>query len=250
MTIYHHETGSEDAPALILSSALGTTAEMWQPQLPDLSTRFRVITYDHRGHGRSSVPPGPYSLADLASDVLGLMDELTISAADFAGLSLGGMVGMWLGVYAPQRVMRLALLCTFAEIDSPELWTERAKTVRDSGTASMIDASIDRWFTTDFQQSNPQVVARYREVLAAVPDEGYAACCEAIRAMDVASHLNEIEAQTLVIAGTHDAGATPAVGRGLAQAIPNGRFEEVEAAHLANVEKPDAVSGLLIDHFA
>lgn len=244
------ERGPTDAPPLILSSSLGTTSEMWDAQVEPLSERFRVIVYDHRGHGRSPVPPGPYTLEELARDVLSLMDRLSIGKTSFAGLSLGGMVGMWLGANAVDRVDRLALLCTFADVRSREMWRDRAALVRESGTASMADASIDRWFTPGFQRSHPAVVSRYREILADISDEGYAGCCEAIETMDVASSLDRIGAPTLVIAGSDDGGATPEVMRNLTEAIPGARYAEAKAAHLANVEQSGEVTELLSEHFA
>lgn len=243
------DLGPRDGHPVILSSSLGTTSEMWVAQVESLSPTFRVIAYDHRGHGNSAVPPGPYSLDQLAGDVLSLMDRLSIEKAGFAGLSLGGMVGMWLGANAADRIDRLALLCTFAEVPSREMWRDRAAQVRESGTVSMADASIDRWFTPRFQESYPDVVRRYREILVSIPDEGYAACCEAIETLDVASALGRIVAPALVISGSHDGGATPEIGRGLAASIPGARYAEVAGAHLANVEQPDEVTKLLSEHF-
>jgi 3-oxoadipate enol-lactonase len=159
------------------------------------------------------------------------------------------MVGMWLGANAADRIERLALLCTFADVPSRQLWRDRAAQVRKSGTAAMADASIDRWFTPGFQESQPAVIRRYREIVASIPDEGYAGCCEAIETMDIVSSLDRIEAPTLVISGSHDRGATPEIGRELANSIPKAGYSEVAAAHLANVERPDEVAALLSEHF-
>lgn len=250
--IAHYEYGRRDADStpLILSSSLGTTSEMWAPQVKALSETFHVITFDHRGHGRSAVPPGPYSLADLGGDVIGLIDALSIEKANFAGLSLGGMVGMWLGINAPERVESLALLCTYAKADSLGLWDERASQVRASGTEALVETSIERWFTAGFRHSNPHTVEGFRRMLASVPDEGYAGCCEAIATMTVANGLGDITAPTLVVAGTHDTGATPELSYRLTASIPDAHFVEVSAAHLANVEASATVSSLLHDHFA
>lgn len=248
--IAYERIGSTRGPALLLSSSLGTNREMWEPQIAALSERFQVIAYDHRGHGSSPVPDGPYSLADLGDDVIDLLDRLSIERASFAGISLGGMVGMWLGVNAPDRVDRLALLCTFAESPSREMWVERAATVRESGTGVMVEPSIDRWFTAGYQEAQPDSVNRFRRMLEHTPDEGYAGCCEAIATLAMGDSLHRISATTLVIAGTHDAGATPDIGRRLASSIPGARYAEVKAAHLANVEAPGAVSSLLMEHFA
>lgn len=250
--IAHYEYGRRDADSipLILSSSLGTTAEMWAPQVEALSETFHVITFDHRGHGQSAVPLGPYSLADLGRDVIGLMDTLSIEKANFAGLSLGGMVGMWLGINTPERVERLALLCTYAEAASPRSWHERAAQVRESGTEALLETSIEGWFTAAFRSSNPHTVEEFRRMLASVPDEGYAGCCEAIATMTVANGLGDITAPTLVVAGAHDTGATPELSHRLTASIPEAHFAEVSAAHLASVEASADVSSLLHDHFA
>lgn len=239
-----------DSTPVILSSSLGTTSEMWAPQVEALSEAFHVITFDHRGHGKSLVPPGPYSLDDLGGDVIGLMDALSIERANFAGLSLGGMVGMWLGINAPERIESLALLCTFAEADSPALWHERAARVRESGTEVLLEPSIERWFTAAFRSSNPHTVEDFRRMLASISDEGYAGCCEAIATMTVANGIGGISAPTLVVAGTYDTGATPELSHRMTAAIPDAHFAEVSAAHLANVEASADVSSLLHDHFA
>jgi len=247
---YEHGRRDEGSTPLILSSSLGTTSEMWAPQVEALSETFHLITFDHRGHGRSAVPPGPYDLADLGRDVLDLMDTLSIEKANFAGLSLGGMVGMWLGINSPERVERLALLCTYAEAASPVLWHERAAQVRESGTEALLEASIERWFTAAFRSSNPHTVEGFRRMLASVSDEGYAGCCEAIATMTLSNELGNIAAPTLVIAGAYDTGATPEMSHRLTASIPDAHFAEVAGAHLANVEASAVVSSLLHDHFA
>jgi 3-oxoadipate enol-lactonase len=252
MIIAHYEHGRSDPDSVpvIFSSSLGTTSEMWTPQTEALSETFRVITFDHRGHGKSAVPAGPYTLAELGADVIGLMDTLSIEKANFVGLSLGGMVGMWLGVNAPERIEKLALLCTFAEVNSPELWHDRASVARGAGTEALVEASIERWFTTGFRDSNPQTVKGFRRMLAAVPDEGYAGCCEAIATMAIAEALGVITAPTLVVSGSHDISATVEMGKRLAASIPGAHFTEVPAAHLANVEASVVVNRLLHDYLA
>lgn len=247
--IGHYRSGNPDGFPLFLSSSLGTTAAMWDPQRDALGESHAVVTYDHRGHGGSEAPPGPYTLDELGGDVLRLMDRLSVATADFAGLSLGGMVGMWLAENAPERIRRLALLCTYAEVASPDMWRQRAETVRNLGTESMIEGSIERWFTSDYRQSHQDTVASFEDMLGSVPDEGYASCCEAIATMSIDSGLDQIQSPTLVIAGTRDVGATPEIGRALAGAIPGARYAEVDAAHLASVEQTQPVSNLLVEHF-
>jgi 3-oxoadipate enol-lactonase len=248
-TIAYYRSGAAHGFPLVLSSSLGTTAKMWSPQLARLGDDHSMITYDHRGHGRSAAPVGPYGLDDLGQDVLDLLDFLSIGSADFVGLSLGGMVGMWLALNAPARIRRLALLCTYAEVTAPEMFRNRAALVRNEGTKSIVDNSIKRWFTHGFRKENPVLVRRFEANLEAVSDEGYASCCEAIATMSINSRLDEIDVPTLVVAGTQDTGATPRLVHALAESIPGSRFEMVDAAHLASVEQAKLVNSLLVDHF-
>jgi 3-oxoadipate enol-lactonase len=208
-----------------------------------------VIRYDHRGHGASPGPAGSYRLADLANDVLEILDSNGFDRVDFAGLSLGGMVGMWLAQHAPERVDRLALLCTYAQAAHPEIWGERAQQVRRLGTDSVVASSTERWFTESFRREDPAQVEQFSTELAEVSDEGYAGCCEAIQTMDIASGLDQIAARTLVVAGTMDVAAPAETMRSLAQSIPAAHYAEVEAAHLANVEQPAQLGELLARHF-
>ncbi|SDQ36198.1 3-oxoadipate enol-lactonase [Thermostaphylospora chromogena] len=248
----HHEIiGAPDAPPLILASALGAAGRMWDPQRAALAERFRVIVYDHRGHGRSPVPPGPYTLDDLGGDVLALLDHLGLSSVRFAGLSLGGMVGMWLASHAPERVERLALLCTSARLGTPEVWRERAEAVRRGGTAAVADAVLERWFTPDLRRRSPETVAAVRETFLSTPAEGYAACCAAIETMDLTGDLASITAPTLVLAAKDDP-STPVEphAKTIADGIAGARLVIVpDAAHLVNVERPDVVTRHLLDHF-
>jgi 3-oxoadipate enol-lactonase/4-carboxymuconolactone decarboxylase len=242
--------GPEGAPVLVLAASLGTSMAMWDDQVEALGQRFRVLRYDHRGHGRSEVPAGPYSIAELGADLVGLLDALGLERVHLAGLSLGGMVAMWVAANAPGRIDRLALLCTSARIEPASIYTERAAKVRASGTASVADEVVARWFTPGFPVSWPPLAARAVGMLAATPDEGYAGCCEAIAAMDLRAELGSIRAPTLVVAGDRDQ-ATPAEHTDLlASSIPGARLAVVKgAAHLATMEQPEAVTQLLLDHF-
>lgn len=243
MTLHHRLDGPEGASVLVLSSSLGTTHEMWEPQLPALSRSFRVLRYDHPGHGGS--PLGPRTIDGLASAVLELLDELAFRTVAFCGLSLGGMVGMWLGANAPERIERLVLACTAPHLPPPELLQERADTVRAHGVEAIADAVVARWFTPGFRDEHPETVRRYRDMLAATPAEGYARCCEAIRDMDLRPDLARIDAPTTLIFGRHDPVVTEDGRRALAS-IPGAQAVELDAAHLANVEEPDAFSAALL----
>jgi 3-oxoadipate enol-lactonase len=238
------EPAGREVPVLLLGPSLGSSGAMWAPQVPVLARHLRVVRFDHRGHGRSPVPPGPYTVADLGRDVLALMDHLGIARAHYAGLSLGGMVGMWLAAHAPARIDRLALLCTAAHLPPAQGWLDRAAAVRAGGLAAVADAVLARWFTPEFTDTQP-----YRQMLLATPAEGYAACCEAIAELDLRPVLGTIAAPTLVIAGEQDPATPPELGQQIASAIPGATFVTVpRAAHLANVERAETVTGLLAAH--
>jgi 3-oxoadipate enol-lactonase len=240
--------GADAAPPLILSNSLGSTSEMWDPQVPALSERFRVIRYEHRGHGDAPVPPEPYDLEDISGDVLALMDRLGVERADFAGLSLGGMVGMWIGINAPERIGRLVLLCTSPMLSREHDWALRGRTVREQGTGAVAEGVVERWFTPDYAASNPEIVAGMRAMVTDTPAVGYAGCCGAIERMDLVPELGSIRAPTLVIAGTNDPATPPAHAEIIAAGIPDCRMELVHAAHLANYERPAEVTRLILSH--
>jgi 3-oxoadipate enol-lactonase len=246
----HYEIGGpDDAPLLVLSNSLGSTPAMWDAQLPALAERRRVVRYDHRGHGGSPVPPGPYSLADLGADALALLDRLGAERVHWCGLSLGGMVGMWMAINAPERIDRLVLCCTSAKLGPPSMWVERAAIVRAEGVEAIADAGIGRWLTLGFIAREPEAAAAVRAMLAATPAEGYAGCCAAIEHMDLMDQLGAIRAPTLVIAAAQDPATPPEHGERIAAGIPGARFALVDdAAHLATVEQPAAMTELIAGH--
>jgi 3-oxoadipate enol-lactonase len=252
VTALHHDVhGPRDAPALLLGGSLGTTLRMWDGQLA-LAGRLRLVRFDHRGHGASPVPPGPYEIADLARDVLALMDHLGLERASFAGLSIGGMVGMWLGANAPERLDRLVLLCTAAHMPPAEVWRDRAAAVRAAGSTEPIaDAVVERWLTPAFAAEHPEVLAGLRAMLTASPPDGYAACCGAIERMDLRPLLARIAVPTLVVSGSDDLSTPPEKQAAIAAAVPGARHEVVApAAHVAAVEQADAVNRLIEEHLA
>ncbi len=240
--------GEPGAPPLLLVGSLGTSLRMWAPQMDAALAHFRVLRAECRGHGGSEVPPGPYAVDELARDVLALLDSLGIAAVSYCGLSLGGMIGMWLAARAPDRIGRLALCCTSAWLPPAEAWISRAAAVREYGTASIRDQVVDRWFTAAFRERDPATVRWAAEMLAATPAEGYAGCCEAIAALDLRPALPAIAAPTLVIAGAADPATPSAHGAAIAAGIPGARLSLVQAAHLANIEAAPAVNDLLMRH--
>ena len=242
--------GPPGAPVLVLSNSLGTDYSMWDVQMPMLQRCFRVLRYDSRGHGVSAVPPGPYTIEMLGRDALALLDALAVRQAHFCGLSLGGMVGMWLAAHCPERIDRLALCNTAARMGPPQFWDARIEAVRREGLATTSASIVARWFTPAFFAAEPATVETMRRMLARMPTDGYIACCEAIRDMDQREALPRIRAKTLVLAGSDDAAATPADGRYLAETIPGARYLELPTAHLSNIEAPQPFNDALIRFFS
>lgn len=249
--LHHTIDGPDRAPVLVLGASLGTTGAIWQPQLPALTARFRVVRYDHRGHGRSPALAGPYRLDDLGGDLLALLDTLGTDRVHLAGVSIGGAVAAWLAAHAPDRVDRLALLATSPRFGTPARWAERAATVRAEGMAAIADQLVARWFTPAFVSRQPAVAGWVRHQLVTTAPDPYAACCAALAELDLSPLLGSITAATLVLAGADDPVSPPDHARAIGDSIPHARVETVPgAAHLLNVEQPDRVSGLLVDFFS
>ena len=243
MRLWHDWHGAEDAPVLVLPCSLGTSRELWAPEL--FTARYRVLRYEHRGHGDSEVPPGPYTLEELAGDALALLDELGLERVTWCGLSLGGMVGMWLGANAPERLDRLVLACTSARVPSPGAYAERAGLVREQGIEPVADAVVARWFTP---QAPPELPARFREILVSTPPEGYAGCCEALAGWDFRDELPRVSVPTLVLAGTADEATPRADTDLLAARIPGARHFVLDGApHLANLERPAEFAAAVLE---
>ncbi len=236
LNVHYALTGAAEAPAVVLSNSLGTNFTMWDPQVPALEKEFRVLRYDTRGHGQTSVTPGPYTIEQLAGDVLRLLDALSLDRVHFCGLSMGGMIGMWLGAHAGARLRRLVLCNTAAKIGTLETWNTRIENVRKGGMKALAPAVIERWFTPEFRRRSPETVMPVQRMVENSPPEGYLACCEAIRVMDQREAIAAIRVPVLVIAGSKDASIPPADGRFLAERVAGARYAELEAAHLSNIE--------------
>lgn len=239
--------GPDHAPVVVLSNSLGTTLSMWDSQVPALSQKFRVLRYDMRGHGLTTMTPGPYTIEGLARDVVGLLDALKIERAHFCGISIGGALGQWLGVNAADRFKSLVLSNTAARIGTPDGWNTRIKAIREGGMAALADAVVPRWFTDGFVKKSPKVVDATRQMLLRTPPEGYIATCAALREMDPRETVAQISVRTLVVAGAHDAVTTPADARFLVDRIPAAQYAELNAAHLSNIEAADAFTAALIN---
>jgi 3-oxoadipate enol-lactonase len=249
MNLHHRFDGPEDASVLVMGSSLGTSGAMWDEQVPAFSQSFRMLRYDTRGHGESPVPPGPYTMDELGADVLELLDRLGIERASFCGLSIGGMIGMWCASEAPERIERLVLCCTVPHFPPPELWNERADTVRAQGMEPMVEPALERWLPPDIRRARPEADEHLRAMIASTPPEGYAGCCEAIRDMDLRGRLSAIAAPTLVLAGSDDPSTPKEKVRPIADAIDGAGFVVIEgAAHIANMAQPDAFNRAVLGH--
>lgn len=245
-TFFYRFDGPVDAPLLTLSNSLGTDHSMWEAQLPAFMRHFRILRYDSRGHGASTTPLGPYAIEDLGQDVLHLYEALGITRAHFCGLSMGGMVGMWLAANAPERVDRLTLCNTAALLGPPQLWDARIEAIHARGMPAIAQSVMARWFTPPFIGQASSVIDQMRQVLVNTSAEGYTGCCEAIRDMDQRAILSRIQAPTLVIAGALDTATTPEDGRFLAISITGARYIELPVAHLSNIEAAEAFNDAVV----
>jgi len=248
MRLAHRLDGPESRPVLVFGNSLGTTWELWDGQVAALADVWRIVRFDHPGHGRSPLPDGALTVESIADDVLGLVDELGLERLTFCGLSLGGAVGMAAARLAPDRIERLVLCCTSARFGEPEGWHDRARLVRAGGTAIVAERVLERWFTDGTRRTDTATAARFRTMLEAVPSEGYAACCEALALWDARGELGAISARTLVVAGERDIATPPADGAFLAESIPGATLTVLPgAAHLANIEQPELFERALVE---
>jgi 3-oxoadipate enol-lactonase len=237
--IHYALEGPAAAPVLAFSNSLGANFSMWDLQAAEFRASFRILRYDTRGHGKTSVTPGPYSADQLGKDLLALLDGLHLKQIHFCGLSMGGMIGMWLGIHAPERLDKLLLCNTSAKFGTPDAWHSRIEAVRKGGMKTISSAVIERWLTPAFRSKDPAGAARIQQVLEGTDPEGYVACCVAIRDFDYRDRLKAIGVPTLVITGAHDPSTPPTDGHFLAQHIPRAKYAELNAAHLSNVEDRD-----------
>lgn len=240
--------GPEDAPVLLLSNSLGTDMSMWDAQIDAFSAKFRVLRYDQRGHGASDAPVGAYSLDRLGRDAVELLDQLQLDRVHFCGLSLGGMTGQWLGIYAPERLNGLVLANTSSYMGPPTGWDSRIAAVRDKGMAPLAQASVERWFTPAFAAASPDALGSIVATLKATNPVGYAGCCAAIRDMDLRPVVHAVAKPACIIGGVQDPSTPPTHSEALAQAIDGTSLVMLDAAHLSNVELPQAFADAVLSH--
>ncbi len=244
--------GPENAPVLLFSNSLCTRLEMWDEQARAFAGPYRVLRYDKRGHGESDVPPGPYDFDMLSRDVLGLLDGLGLDKVDYCGLSMGGMSGQWLAANAPERFGKMVFANTASAIGPASIWEERMALARQGGMEGVCEATIERWFTQDFRAEGGEALDKVRAMISSTPLEGYVACCEALRDMDLRDLLPRIQVPVLVIIGAEDPATTPELGNYIADNIAGAQRHVIEGvAHLSNVQAPAeftrAVSAFLLN---
>jgi 3-oxoadipate enol-lactonase len=240
--------GEASLPALLLSNSLGTTLEMWKPQVDELSKNFHVIRYDTRGHGGSPITPGPYEFKDLGADVLAIMDALEVDRGMFCGLSMGGHTGLWLAINAAKRFQAIAVCNSAARIGTVDGWRERAASVRQGGVSGMHDlakSAPSRWFTDQFITRSPDIVKQTQQGLENVSPEGYAACCDALATSDLRGDLPAINTPMLFLAGLSDPVTTLLDAQQMQCLVSTSQLKTIAASHLSNIEAPHEFTNIV-----
>lgn len=245
--IHYTLEGPAEAPTLVLSNSLGTNVHSWDNILPALASRYRVLRYDTRGHGQSTVSDPPYSIPQLGSDLLQLIDHLRLDRPHLCGLSLGGLTAIWLAIHHPSRFNRFIFANTGARIGTVPMWDDRIATIRTSGMKPLAETMMHRWFTSSFMQQHPQEIALPRAVMEQTDPDGYIGCCLALRDEDLRPHVTEIQSQCLVITGTYDVATPPNLGQWLHEQLTHSKYIELEAAHLSAWEVPEAFQSAILD---
>ena len=239
--------GPANAPVLMMSNSLGTNLHMWDDQAPAFSKQFRLVRYDRRGHGKSEAPQGPYTMDRLGRDVLSIADALGVKRFNWCGLSMGGMVGQWLGANAPDRLEKLIVSNTHYYYGDKQPWHDRIKFAQDKGLAALAPMQMERWFTKSFREKNAQAIARISEMFVATPLGGFIGCCEAVRDMDFRQSTPTITVPTMVIVGSQDPATPPAAGEDIHKMIKGSTLVAIDAAHLSNVEQPKAYTDAVLN---
>jgi 3-oxoadipate enol-lactonase len=239
VTLHYEISGAEPLPVLVFSNGLGTTMRMWEPQIDAFSKHFRVLRCDTRGHGQSRVTPGPYTIEQLSWDIVRLLDALQIERANFCGLSMGGLIGMFLGTNAGDRFHKIVLCDTAAKIGTNDSWNTRIQAVQSGGMKAISAGVIERWLTASFRTCHPEETQAIQAMLEAANPEGYIACCAALRDTDLRSTIRTIRNPCLALTGTHDMTSPPEEAHFLERSIPGAAYAEISAAHLSNVEARD-----------
>jgi 3-oxoadipate enol-lactonase len=248
--IYYEIEGQSNAPVLMLSNSIGTNLSMWDDQVPAVTQKFRLLRYDRRGHGKSGAPKGAYTMDQLGRDALAVADAAGAKRFYWCGLSMGGMVGQWLGANAPDRLEKLVITNTHSYYDDKKPWNDRIKLVSEKGLAAIGDAMMERWFTEGFRKGSPDKVARVRAMFVATPDDGFIGCSQAVRDMDFRESNKRITTPTLVIVGEKDVATLPVWGEEIAKQIKGAKLVSIpDVSHLANIGQPKAYTDAVLNFF-
>jgi 3-oxoadipate enol-lactonase len=244
----HSQTTDPSVPVVTLSHSLATNLSMWDPQLPALGARYRLLRYDTRGHGGTDVAPGPYTLEMLARDAFEVLSALEVERTHFVGLSMGGMIGQLLALTHPEKVRSLVLCDTSSRVppEARSTWDERIRMAETHGMEPHVEPTLGRWFTAPFHERRPDVLDRVRAMIRATDPKGYTGCCHAIKMLDLTDRLTEIKVPTLILVGEEDPGTPVAASRAIHERIKGSRLVVIpSASHLSNIEQPDAFNEAL-----
>lgn len=244
--LHYEQSGAVDGPVLVLANSLGSNLHMWDKVLPSLEKLLPILRFDLRGHGKSSVPQPPYSIEQLGSDLLMLMDYLSIDRAHLCGLSLGGLVSIWAGIHAPERFDRIIFANTAARIGTRDGWEQRIATVQSSGMDGLALRTLERWFTSAYREQHPAEMETIRHMVAATDPAGYCGCCAALRDTDLRGDIDAIEAPCLVITGIHDPATPPSDGLAIHAALRHSSYVEFDSSHLSAWEMADEFAGAVL----
>lgn len=240
-------TGDESKPALMLSNSLGTNFHMWDDQMPEWSKHFRIIRYDRRGHGGSDVTPGAYTMEQLGKDVLGILDALKVQKTNWCGVSMGGMVGQWLGANAPERFIKMVYSFNTYHYADKSSWNDRINIVQEKGLAPMASGNMERWFSASFREKNPDKLKRMTEMFLSTKPEGWIGCGSAVRDMDHRELLPKIKVPVLIIAGKEDKACPVEAAETMQKQIPGAKLQVMNTAHIGNVELPEEYTKVVLD---
>lgn len=244
--LHYRLAGPPAAPVIVFANSLGTDLRIWDEVIAQLATRYRMVTYDKRGHGLSDAPPGDYSLDDHVADLAGLLDHLGIERAALCGVSIGGLIAQGFALRHPERSDRLVLCDTASKFGDATLWNGRIAAIGTGGMAAIADAVMERWFSPGFFARKPDVLAGWRNLFLRSDAAGYMSTCATLRDADLSDQARDIACPVLVIAGSADKSTPVDLVRGLAEAIPGARFEVIDGAgHIPSIEQPEALAGLI-----
>jgi 3-oxoadipate enol-lactonase len=244
--LHYRLAGPQAAPVIVFANSLGTDLRIWDEVTAQLATRYRLLTYDKRGHGLSDAPPGDYKLDDHVADLAGLLDHLGIERAAFCGVSIGGLIAQGLALQQPARTERLVLCDTAPKFGDATLWNGRIAAIGTGGMAAIADAVMERWFSPDFFARQPDALAGWRNLFLRTDAAGYVSTCATLRDADLSADVSDIACPVLVIAGSADKSTPVDLVRSLAEAIPGARFEVIDGAgHIPSIEQPEALAGLI-----